>query len=245
MVHTIKVLSVLLCLALPVMAQARPVDFQIVEKGFNTGLIIDHHTFRFRLVNRTEFDFRAAQITVTVSDLFDEDLIRLRVSFDDPIPAGTSYTTKKRAMRHNQFIPRLVRLRGLDLSDLQVSWQVHRIRLADGTIVESKLDLLDLAGRQAERRQEIAEHLQAERERIREQYGIITREDFDSIDVGDSREWVVDVFGSDGTKTRTASFGDRNIETYEWRNPPPFRCGVRIKFVDGEVSEKAQIGRLE
>jgi len=245
MMRTIKVLSVLLCLALPVMAQARPVDFQIVEKGFDTGLIIDHHTFRFRLVNRTEFDFRAAQITVTVSDLFDEDLIRLRVSFDDPIPAGTSHTTGTRLLEHNQFMSNRVRLRQLDLSDLQVSWQVHRIRLADGTMVESQLDLLDLAGRQAERRQEQRELLQAERERIREQYGIITREDFNSIDVGDSREWVVDALGSDGVKVQTASFGERMVETYEWRNSPPFKCGVRIRFVDGRVSEKEQIGRLE
>lgn len=245
MVHTIKVLSILLCLALPVMAQARPVDFQIVEKGFDTGLIIDHHTFRFRLVNRTEFDFRAAQITVTVSDLFDEDLIRLRVSFDDPIPAGTSHTTGTRLLEHNQFMSNRVRLRQLDLSDLQVSWQVHRIRLADGTMVGSQLDLLDLAGRQAEREQEQRERIQEQRERVRENYDVITLEDYESIDVGDSLRLVEHILGFEGHEEKSMSVGDRKFQVCVWRNPQPLTGGVRIKFEDGKVVEKEQIGRLE
>jgi len=237
MVRTIKALSVLLCLALPVMAQANSIGVQIVEKGFDVGTFIDFHTFRIRLVNQTGFDFRAAHINVTVTDLFDEDLIGFRLTVDDPIPSGTSHTDGYKVW-YDPFEDGERRLKQLDSSNLKVKWRIDKILLPNGVVVKSKHDLIDMAENLEEQRQQ-------QRERVREQHDVITREDYESIDVGDSREWVVDVFGSDGTKTRTASFGDRNIETHEWRNPPPFRCGVRIKFEDGKVVEKEQIGRLE
>jgi len=237
MVRTIKVLSIMLCLALPVTAQANSIGVQIVEKGFDVGTFIDFHTFRIRLVNQTGFDFRAAHINVTVTDLFDEDLIGFRLTVDDPIPSGTSHTDGYKVW-YDPFEDGERRLKQLDSSNLKVKWRIDKILLPNGVVVKSKYDLIDMAENLEEQRQQQREH-------VRENYDVITREDYESIDVGDSLRLVEYILGFEGHEEKSMSVGDRKFQVCVWRNPQPLTGGVRIKFEDGKVVEKEQIGRLE
>ncbi len=71
---------------------------------------------------------------------------------------------------------------------------------------------------------------------------LITLDEFNTIQNGMSYEEVVEIIGSEGEASSTATVGDITTSIYMWKGKGSVGANANVTFIDNEVSAKAQFG---
>ena len=71
---------------------------------------------------------------------------------------------------------------------------------------------------------------------------LITLDEFNTIQNGMSYEEVVEIIGSEGEASSTATGGDITTSIYMWKGKGSVGANANVTFIDNKVSAKAQFG---
>ena len=71
---------------------------------------------------------------------------------------------------------------------------------------------------------------------------LITLDEFNTIQNGMSYEEVVEIIGSEGEASSTATVGDITTSIYMWKGKGSIGANANVTFIDNKVSAKAQFG---
>lgn len=71
---------------------------------------------------------------------------------------------------------------------------------------------------------------------------LITLDEFNTIQNGMSYEEVVEIIGSEGEASSTATVGDITTSIYMWKGKGSVGANANVTFIDNKVSAKAQFG---
>lgn len=113
------------------------VDVEVVDKGFTSadfsnGPYDSTINFSFKFINNGFKDVRGVQGVVIFYDIFDNEVYRSSISYDDGVPAQRSVIWKA-GISFNQFMDSDVKLKSMDLEDLKYEWVPNTIIYTDGT----------------------------------------------------------------------------------------------------------------
>jgi hypothetical protein len=101
-------------------------------KGINDSSYIPQTTFALTFWNKTDKDIRGFEGIITYSDIFDNEIESLKLSYDQALPAHHVVTIEK-AVDYNQFIESRAKLYEIEEKNLKYSWKVTTILYEDGT----------------------------------------------------------------------------------------------------------------
>lgn len=105
------------------------------QKGYDEVDYSDYITYGFVIENKSEKDIRALKGELVFTDLFDEEIKSIGLTYDQPIKAKT--TVKWNATTdYNQFKKSDQQLKNKDLKDLKVIWKPEKIIFTDGSTLE-------------------------------------------------------------------------------------------------------------
>lgn len=93
--------------------------------------------FGFTYENLGQTDIRAFTGVVQFNDIFDREIMKLRLTNDEFIPAGQFITDSEKGMGVNQFLDDHVQLAGTELHNLIVHYEPESIIFSDGTQIGS------------------------------------------------------------------------------------------------------------
>lgn len=71
---------------------------------------------------------------------------------------------------------------------------------------------------------------------------LITLDEFNTIQNGMSYEEVVEIIGSEGEASSTATVGDITTSIYMWKGKGSIGANANVTFINNKVSAKAQFG---
>ena len=71
---------------------------------------------------------------------------------------------------------------------------------------------------------------------------LITLDEFNTIQNGMSYEEVVEIIGSEGEASSTATVGDITTSIYMWKGKGSVGANANVTFIDNKVTAKAQFG---
>jgi len=95
----------------------------------------DHLGLKLLLTNNTEKDIKAVQGVIIFSDLFDSEILRIRITMEENVPAGQTLKNNDYSIKLNQFNAEHNRLKTIDIKNLKMRFEVHGIIFKDGTVV--------------------------------------------------------------------------------------------------------------
>jgi hypothetical protein len=105
------------------------------NKGFIEGDYDDYISYGFAIKNKTTKDIRAIKGSLLFTDLFDEEINTIRLTYDTPIKAGVTANWNA-TTDYNRFMDKDVSLKNKDLNDLKVIWKPEKVIFMDGTTLE-------------------------------------------------------------------------------------------------------------
>jgi len=117
--------------------EASKVSLEITNKGFHkadymAGDSGDQITMDLKFTNNTDKEIKGVEGALTFYDIFDNQISRTKVSYDQGIPANGSKVWKSGA-DYNQFMDADVKLENTELKDLKYMWEVSTIIYSDGS----------------------------------------------------------------------------------------------------------------
>jgi hypothetical protein len=101
-------------------------------KGFNDHPYSPQITFALTFWNQTGKDIKGFEGIITYSDIFDNEIESLKLSYDEGLPAHHVVTVEK-ALDYNQYYDSSVKLKEIKDENLKYKWQVTTILYEDGT----------------------------------------------------------------------------------------------------------------
>lgn len=107
----------------------------IFEKGYIERDYEDYIIYKFAFQNKSNKDIVGFTGLVTFSDLFDQEISSLTLSYDDGIKAN-SRVNWTATTDYNQFKKEDQALRSKDLSKIKLIWKPEQILFKDGTKLE-------------------------------------------------------------------------------------------------------------
>jgi len=96
----------------------------------------DHLGFNLLLVNHTKKDIKAVQGIMIFTDLFDIEILRIRMTIEKNVSAGQTVKNNDYSMELNQFKSEHHRLKTIDIKNLKAWLEVHGIIFKDGSTVK-------------------------------------------------------------------------------------------------------------
>ena len=112
-------------------------DKKNLPMDVEAGRFSDRVELTFEVQNMTDKTIKGVQGNLTVSDLFDEDIMKSHCDFTgNSMPAGESITVDELGIEINQFISEDVKLYSTDFSDLKFEYEVTNIVYDDGSGME-------------------------------------------------------------------------------------------------------------
>lgn len=96
----------------------------------------DNLGFNLLLINHTEKDIKAVQGVLIFTDLFDSEILRVRITLEEDIPAGKTVKDNDHSIELNKFSSEHQRLRTIDVKNLKMWLEVHGIIFKDGSIIK-------------------------------------------------------------------------------------------------------------
>ncbi len=96
----------------------------------------DHLGFNLLLINHTEKDIKAVQGVLIFTDLFDSEILKVRITLEEDVPAGRTVKDNDHSMKLNRFTPEHNRLKTIDTKNLKVQFEVHGIIFKDGSTIK-------------------------------------------------------------------------------------------------------------
>lgn len=111
------------------------ITVSLYEKSFAKFDYQEYIMYKFAFENKTDKDIRAFSGQLIFSDLFDTEINKITLTYDDGISAKS--TVKWSAQSdYNQFIDKDVALKNKDLEDLKIRWVPEKIIFLDGGSLE-------------------------------------------------------------------------------------------------------------
>lgn len=107
----------------------------IYDKGYNEYDYQEYLTYKFVFENLTDKEIRAFKGVVMITDLFDDEIKSIPLTYDDRIQANEKVNWNGQT-EYNQFIDSDVKIRNKDMDDLKVVWKPEQILFTDGTKLE-------------------------------------------------------------------------------------------------------------
>lgn len=105
------------------------------DKGYSEYKYDEYITMKFAFHNKTEKDIRAFTGTVVINDLFDKEIQKINLTYDDGVLANSKKNWNAQT-EYNQFKDEDVALKNKDMEDLKVVWKPEKIIYSDGTTLE-------------------------------------------------------------------------------------------------------------
>lgn len=96
----------------------------------------DNIGFYLLLINHTKKDIKAVQGVMIFTDLFDSEILRLRITIEENVPAGQTVKNNDYSIELNKFKPEHNRLRTIDTKNLKMRLEVQGIIFKDGSIIK-------------------------------------------------------------------------------------------------------------
>jgi len=113
------------------------VDVELVDKDFissdwERGIYDDYITMKLRFINKTNKDIKGVQGKVIFYDIFDNEIYRTKISYDEGIPKNESKVWSGQ-IEYNQFRDDHRKLRTTELENLKYEWLPDTIIYQDGS----------------------------------------------------------------------------------------------------------------
>lgn len=113
----------------------------LIKKGFQksdykSGTISDMITMEIAFANKGTKDIAGVKGTTVFKDMFGDEIKRIRLSYDDGIPAGRTVSWSGES-QYNQFESGDIKLRNTDMQKLSFSFIPDMVVFADGTKIKA------------------------------------------------------------------------------------------------------------
>lgn len=105
--------------------------FAVTEKGFTESDYQKYITFTCTFKNKTERDILGVKGLVIFYDIFDDEIKRLNLSFDEGIKANQTVNYFA-GTDYNQFVSEDKKLKNTELDKLKVIWEPQQLIFSDG-----------------------------------------------------------------------------------------------------------------
>jgi hypothetical protein len=107
-------------------------SISFVKANFRRGTYQDTFALRIALKNNAAKGMNGVKGTVVFADMFGDEIKRVTLSVDDPIPTGEQVIWSG-SLAYNQFMDEDTKLRSTELSKMKISWEPEVYLFADGT----------------------------------------------------------------------------------------------------------------
>lgn len=107
----------------------------IFKKGFSEYDYDEYITMTFAFQNKTDKAIRAFTGVMVFNDLFDKEIKKLNLTYDDGVPASGRKNWPAQ-MDYNQFRDEDTSLKNKDLADIKLVWKPEKIIFTDGSTLE-------------------------------------------------------------------------------------------------------------
>lgn len=111
-------------------------DVKITGKRVFKANYSDHLGLNLVFTNHTEKDIKAVQGVVTFTDLFDSEILTIRLTIEKNIATGQSVNNSDYSIELNQFSDEHNRLRSIEMENLKMRFETQSIIFKDGSIVK-------------------------------------------------------------------------------------------------------------
>ena len=109
---------------------------KLTGKHVFTANYSDHLGLNLVLTNQTEKDIKAVQGIAVFSDLFDTEILSVRLTIEANVPAGQSVKNDSYSLKLNKFDANQSRLRSIEMENLKMRYDVQSIIFKDGSTVK-------------------------------------------------------------------------------------------------------------
>ncbi|MCK4825795.1 hypothetical protein KA005_59150 [bacterium] len=96
----------------------------------------DHLGFNLLLINHTEKDIKAVQGVLIFTDLFDAEILKIRITLEEDVPAGRTVKDNDHSIKLNKFKSEHQRLKTIGTKNLKMRLEVHGIIFKDGSTIK-------------------------------------------------------------------------------------------------------------
>lgn len=110
----------------------KSLEVSLIGKGFKKADWQSYITLKFTFHNNTTKDIRAFKGKVIFTDLFDDKLGELELTYDQIIPAGINVNWETK-MDYNQYLEKDSYLRSKTVDDLKTKWEPEKIIFTDNS----------------------------------------------------------------------------------------------------------------
>jgi len=113
----------------------KALNVTVFQKGFSSGDFQSHITLKFAFDNKSDKIIRAFTGIVVFTDLFDKEIQKIDLTYDEKIPANKTVNWSA-SIEFNRFQDGDITLRDKPLENLKVIWKPAKIMFIDGTTFE-------------------------------------------------------------------------------------------------------------
>lgn len=110
----------------------QPIGITLTNKKLVKGDWQTKINLYFDLMNKIDKNIRAFTGQVVFLDLFDKEIMRINLTYEDGIPVGETRAWEG-GIDYNQFSDEDQRLADISMEDVTVRLEVHEVLFADGT----------------------------------------------------------------------------------------------------------------
>ena len=111
------------------------INVALYDIGYQKADYDDYIVYSMAFENKSGKDIKAVKGTLLITDLFDKEIKKINIVFDDGVKANdtykTSYTTD-----YNQFMDEDQSLRSKTMKEIKFVWTPEKILFEDGTTLE-------------------------------------------------------------------------------------------------------------
>ncbi|MDD5688650.1 MAG: hypothetical protein PHQ76_00010 [Caldisericia bacterium] len=111
---------------------AEKISVELIQKSYVKGDFEDFITIKFRLTNKTEKDIKGIKGTIIFYDIFDSEIYRTTLSYDEGISKNSSEVWTG-SIAYNQFMEEHQKLKNTELENLKLKWEPSVIIYQDGS----------------------------------------------------------------------------------------------------------------
>lgn len=111
------------------------VTVSLVDKGYGEYNYQDYISYEFAFENKTDKNITAFTGQVTFTDLFDKEIKKLKLTYDDGIKAKTVIKYNA-STDYNQFMDDDKLLKSKKIEQIKMVWEPEKILFSDGTTLE-------------------------------------------------------------------------------------------------------------
>lgn len=105
------------------------------DKGYYEYKYRDYLTYKFAFQNKSGKDIKAIKGSMVISDLFDEKIKEIGITYDDGIPADSTINYSAQTS-YNSFNDSDVTFKNKQMEDLKMLWKPEKVIFSDGSIIE-------------------------------------------------------------------------------------------------------------